>query len=241
MGGIIPARAGFTTARFPASKRAPDHPRSRGVYHRGGPLGRWLVGSSPLARGLLNRLLHGAEYVGIIPARAGFTDAAWADSLRSSDHPRSRGVYSGPPDGGVDRCGSSPLARGLPGPRGAPAGGPGIIPARAGFTAPDRTITSRPPDHPRSRGVYSSRPKRMTTHSGSSPLARGLLSSSGRRNVMKRIIPARAGFTSPGPARSCPARDHPRSRGVYAKASWTPSSVQGSSPLARGLRCVGPP
>ena len=50
-----------------------DHPRSRGVYS-------WLFasiilpgGSSPLARGLLERGGERLDVNGIIPARAGFT------------------------------------------------------------------------------------------------------------------------------------------------------------------------
>ena len=51
--GIIPARAGFTSAPSPFSVTASDHPRSRGVYQ-----------AHPRRRGV---------YGWIIPARAGFT------------------------------------------------------------------------------------------------------------------------------------------------------------------------
>ena len=51
--GIIPARAGFTRLHGHCARRSKDHPRSRGVYYvpRGRRVG--VVGSSPLARGLL--------------------------------------------------------------------------------------------------------------------------------------------------------------------------------------------
>ena len=49
------------------------------------------------------------------------------------------------------------------------------------------------------------------------------------------IIPARAGFTSSRPGRSCPGRDHPRTRGVYRTAYDPAAAVLGSSPHARGL------
>ena len=73
IGGIIPARAGFTERRRESRRRAQDHPRSRGVYldkHISSPAA-W--GSSPLARGL--RPVGGVRVhrSGIIPARAGFT------------------------------------------------------------------------------------------------------------------------------------------------------------------------
>ena len=54
--GIIPARAGFTGHRSPHSSAPPDHPRSRGVYRMIASRGPVATGSSPLARGLRERL-----------------------------------------------------------------------------------------------------------------------------------------------------------------------------------------
>ena len=91
-------------------------------------------------------------------------------------------------------------------------------------------------DHPRSRGVYRTTYTKRTVSLGSSPLARGLLVQVGSAPPNWRIIPARAGFTRPG---RCPAeepRDHPRSRGVYARGIALSNCTIGSSPLARGLR-----
>ena len=132
--GIIPARAGFTPDGAASPLFGVDHPRSRGVYAAVRPAGPSTGGSSPLARGLLNRLLHRLSYVGIIPARAGFTRKKMNPQPALTDHPRSRGVYSLMGRGTLRRIGSSPLARGL-----RSAGRPGrrrtgIIPARAGFT-----------------------------------------------------------------------------------------------------------
>ena len=112
--------------------------------------------------------------------------------------------------------GSSPLARGL---RHHPIrGGPrrGIIPARAGFTWRGTRPAPWGPDHPRSRGVYMARNSAGSLGSGSSPLARGLPTSS-----------------ATGP---WPGTDHPRSRGVYALEHRGQARAQGSSPLARGLQ-----
>ena len=53
---------------------------------------------------------------------------------------------------------------------------------------------------------------------------------------MNGIIPARAGFTTTGSWPPSPTRDHPRSRGVYSMSTTTIRPVNGSSPLARGLR-----
>ena len=133
----------------------------------------------------------------------------------STDHPRSRGVYAPPPLGGLRPVGSSPLARGLRGQHRPPARGGGIIPARAGFT---RRALGKP------QGP-----------SGSSPLARGLPVGRPRSPRPGRIIPARAGFTPASWTRQGASPDHPRSRGVYSRATTVTSSPGGSSPLARGL------
>ena len=112
-------------------------------------------------------------------------------------------------------AGSSPLARGLHEGGVRPRRRHRIIPARAGFTSGGGPRRQPPPDHPRSRGVYSSQRRTLFPWVGSSPLARGLPSAIGNLMGGNRIIPARAGFTQwshPPPEQS---QDHPRSRGVY--------------------------
>ena len=113
---IIPARAGFTARSDQARPDPADHPRSRGVYNMIADRNRRVIGSSPLARGLHGRPAQGAQSLRIIPARAGFTEPqtgmcsnpriipARAGFTRDRSRPRGR------------RCGSSPLARGLPRP-----------------------------------------------------------------------------------------------------------------------------
>ena len=131
------------------------------------------------------------------------------------DHPRSRGVYTLDEAQAVHSAGSSPLARGLRNGEGADDQPGGIIPARAGFTGFGYSASGRDGDHPRSRGVYAL-PTGVTFPSmGSSPLARGLLRRGRLHHLQRRIIPARAGFTS------------------AARRKRSPSG--GSSPLARGL------
>ena len=133
--------------------------------------------------------------------------------------------------------GSSPLARGLrPRSRVRSAGG-GIIPARAGFTNGVDRGRQHAADHPRSRGVYKLGEVATGMTGGSSPLARGLPGHPHLRRPRPRIIPARAGFTAATCRRRRPARDHPRSRGVYDVAWDEFMDGWGSSPLARGLRC----
>ena len=53
---------------------------------------------------------------------------------------------------------------------------------------------------------------------------------------MRRIIPARAGFTVLPSTVWMVDPDHPRSRGVYSYFVSKKGPYEGSSPLARGLR-----
>ena len=233
--GIIPARAGFTQTNDPDAVRELDHPRSRGVYVSSvSPVYR-RMGSSPLARGLLEAGLAVEIEARIIPARAGFTRYSRGEAESVEDHPRSRGVYD--VTGVLYRAdgGSSPLARGLRQVRHLGGVHARISPARAGFTRSDTPLSRTTWDHPRSRGVYGNDYGYATITRGSSPLARGLPVKCGASHWGSGIIPARAGFTRGGPRRGRPSPDHPRSRGVYPHTETPVWSAEGSSPLARGL------
>ena len=233
--GIIPARAGFTAGLRGDHRSGQDHPRSRGVYSTTTSATGTATGSSPLARGLHYSHADMMEYLGIIPARAGFTSASRSLSSPSGDHPRSRGVYCAGSHCGRWQSGSSPLARGLPIAAAAASHTARIIPARAGFTGGSVPAGEAGWDHPRSRGVY--RRDTVTAHrgGGSSPLARGLHHLTADQAAGWGIIPARAGFTPAPTATAAVAADHPRSRGVYGPATQWVAGRPGSSPLARGL------
>ena len=75
-----------------------------------------------------------------------------------------------------------------------------------------------------------------TRRAGSSPLARGLHVPFDNTYRDIGIIPARAGFTGDVCDEASGPQDHPRSRGVYARAYTNCLDGWGSSPLARGLR-----
>ena len=199
----------------------------------GGGLGG---GSSPLARGLLRERRVALPPLRIIPARAGFTRRSRAAASWLSDHPRSRGVYVVFCASMTRSSGSSPLARGLPPLRSGLAVRAGIIPARAGFTSASVSAMVWMTDHPRSRGVYTAIQPGWSQQGGSSPLARGLLTYWEIDVDPTGIIPARAGFTCLLRTRRSCHRDHPRSRGVYDRSPRLPINMDGSSPLARGLR-----
>ena len=133
----------------------------------------------------------------------------------------------------VEATGSSPLARGLQTQPGLPHPRARIIPARAGFTPLSAVSAPSATDHPRSRGVYSAYASSVHSSSGSSPLARGLLTTRLTHCVRVRIIPARAGFTAAAPHCVDAREDHPRSRGVYVHRAVRRTEGRGSSPLAR--------
>ena len=111
-----------------------------------------------------------------------------------------------------------------------------IIPARAGFTGEESLRGPHFGDHPRSRGVYLSMITGVELAGGSSPLARGLQARLIGPIPDHGIIPARAGFTGRRQSHTPPPRDHPRSRGVYILSAIFLNGLDGSSPLARGLR-----
>ena len=177
---IIPARAGFTATGAGIPLGLADHPRSRGVYTAAASSATSPSGSSPLARGLHTERRAYDLRPGIIPARAGFTPSSAGSSSPRTDHPRSRGIYLGLLEAGVEELGSSPLARGLLTKEEEQLWDAGIIPARAGFTAPPPPGSGGSRDHPRSRGVYPSVVYSRPARDGSSPLARGLPSNNGQ-------------------------------------------------------------
>ena len=193
--GIIPARAGFTWRSSWRLTSPTDHPRSRGVYQAVNVNVDCSEGSSPLARGLRGCAIGSLTVLGIIPARAGFTETAKPRTASARDHPRSRGVYPAASVAAARVMGSSPLARGLQGDQSSVRENIGIIPARAGFTHVHRRPGRERPDHPRSRGVYEANEWPVAAVVGSSPLARGLLADRTASTVSLGIIPARAGFT----------------------------------------------
>ena len=132
--GLIPARAGSTTAR-PGWKSIPTaHPRSRGEHTAPTGPAQGTQGSSPLARGAPGDSGGGAAVVGLIPARAGSTASASPTTSRSRAHPRSRGEHRMPMASAMPPTGSSPLARGARGRRARARRQGGLIPARAGST-----------------------------------------------------------------------------------------------------------
>ena len=231
---FIPARAGNTRRRRPASRSWSVHPRSRGEHWRSDAETIPGVGSSPLARGTPGGHPARISEQRFIPARAGNTSGSPPRSPPPPVHPRSRGEHPMGRPGAYVLCGSSPLARGTRhtcvryGPL------PRFIPARAGNTTPRRPRCCARPVHPRSRGEHSSRSMTSSQSSGSSPLARGTPCPLLPAFERPRFIPARAGNTRCPRTRAEWTAVHPRSRGEHFFAVFFAGGVFGSSPLARG-------
>ena len=214
----------------------PDHPRSRGEYPFNSSDQPRTLGSSPLSRGIRVISDDNLANSGIIPALAGNTHPHGRIGQRPADHPRSRGEYY--TDYGVweNDQGSSPLSRGIQAPLRPHPATDRIIPALAGNTSGRSSNPGTSPDHPRSRGEYGLLEPAARLEEGSSPLSRGIRWGSVGVAGLLGIIPALAGNTAARRAVRTRSEDHPRSRGEYSGLWSQWASVDGSSPLSRGIR-----
>ena len=135
--GLIPARAGTTLKAISRRNPTRAHPRSRGDHSPALKIASLPAGSSPLARGPRIKPIFMRWRRGLIPARAGTTEAWFAVDSDERAHPRSRGDHARSCFCTARTLGSSPLARGPP-PRDYPVRWVlGLIPARAGTTLAD--------------------------------------------------------------------------------------------------------
>ena len=130
--------------------------------------------------------------------------------------------------------GSSPLTRGKPCLRDPIPGPRRLIPAHAGKTRRQRSLRTRRPAHPRSRGENLAPGWHPRRSAGSSPLTRGKRRVPRRRILREGLIPAHAGKTMSCHWSATDSPAHPRSRGENACAPTSPARQSGSSPLTRG-------
>ena len=213
---LIPAHAGNTSGFPSGDGDLGAHPRSRGEHCMNVEFASVLTGSSPLTRGTPCRVCTCVRCRGLIPAHAGNTRKARAQSTSVRAHPRSRGEHRRRGGLLVVARGSSPLTRGTP--------------------AHDRAVRGAGWAHPRSRGEHLFIKSGSGANDGSSPLTRGtprrILRDVGRSG----LIPAHAGNTLTSLSLGLSLRAHPRSRGEH---NWPTVGVEpssGSSPLTRGTR-----
>ena len=234
--GIIPACAGSTTRTTSRAWQGRDHPRMRGEHRVKKQGGKPEKGSSPHARGALQRENVVEKQLGIIPACAGSTMTLGTPMVGVGDHPRMRGEHTACTAPSLTRGGSSPHARGALCPLCGWGTLPGIIPACAGSTSCRATTTSRRRDHPRMRGEHPLMRLPVAIAIGSSPHARGARHRAVGAVGGLGIIPACAGSTRTLRAHGVRSRDHPRMRGEHAMPRSLASIFRGSSPHARGAR-----
>ena len=173
-----------------------------------------------------------------IPARAGNTWGGRSRANVRTVHPRSRGEHDPDKDRTIPAYGSSPLARGTPTSTSRSSARFRFIPARAGNTVRRNACPVMTPVHPRSRGEHDARAAGGEEAAGSSPLARGTHVADQGYGLRVRFIPARAGNTRRTILSDPICTVHPRSRGEHVLPAMVRALEDGSSPLARGTRCI---
>ena len=134
--------------------------------------------------------------------------------------------------------GSSPRGRGKPRPRGWGKSPFRLIPARAGKTRGAVNDALAPATHPRAGGENLTPAGRLVIDGGSSPRGRGKPRPPDPKDLVRGLIPARAGKTS-APLRPLQsARAHPRAGGENHWAAVYAPVATGSSPRGRGKLTV---
>ena len=114
-----------------------------------------------------------------------------------------------------------------------------IIPAHAGQTPYRHSFPCRNTDHPRACGANMDGSYGAQCWDGSSPRMRGKLILTVLRQLLRRIIPAHAGQTSPADTGLAPSADHPRACGANYLRHHTRQRRNGSSPRMRGKLWAG--
>ena len=151
-----------------------------------------------------------------------------------TDHPRACGANRLSSAYSRAVSGSSPRVRGKQLEREMLEYAGRIIPARAGQTW-EATRRPRPgSDHPRACGANRLISVAAACRAGSSPRVRGKHGQRARAGRFDRIIPARAGQTSPTRHERYPNADHPRACGANYCCLTDARLTSGSSPRVRG-------
>ena len=212
------------------------------------------VGSSPRVRGKRPVEHVRGSHTRIIPARAGQTTGAVVVAAHNADHPRACGANRLLAYATRWAAGSSPRVRGklgglrvgvvqrriIPARAGQTEQGrrqgkkARIIPARAGQTLRNHGIPDQRTDHPRACGANDRNHSTTRSASGSSPRVRGKQMAALREELIRRIIPARAGQTAVLRSTQMARPDHPRACGANPGCSASRRASCGSSPRVRG-------
>ena len=225
-----------------SSARHGAHPRAGGENRYVRVAAIACMGSSPRGRGKHGGGCLDLRHNGLIPARAGKTDAANDEGVCWPAHPRAGGEnvkvrVLTPYEGG-----SSPRGRGKQKADAEALKQFRLIPARAGKTRSTPTDPWSCQAHPRAGGENYERKTGQPITAGSSPRGRGKPDEGTLCVVSVRLIPARAGKTSGGRTIPGVPGSHPRAGGENTAMQSLNGSIPGSSPRGRGKRhfiCVG--
>ena len=152
-------------------------------------------GLSPRGRGKRPGVEGDDGLARLIPARAGKTSAFPAGSGPLPTHPRAGGENEAGDEKGSTFDGSSPRGRGKHDRPREAAANSGLIPARAGKTAPRPTPATSPWAHPRMGGENLVTTVYRLSPGGSSPRGRGKPTREIDFLAARGLIPARAGKT----------------------------------------------
>ena len=196
-------------------------------------------GSSPHARGTPRAPVAYMAKYRFIPACAGNACFSRLAALNVTVHPRMRGERVVLRDGLSLLDGSSPHARGTREP--VPGGDhPNrFIPACAGNATSSAASRALASVQPRMRGERRLAERCSYTPDGSSPHARGTPRGARADRFPGRFIPACAGNASSSSVPLDAISVHPRMRGERRSYSAMMSTMNGSSPHARGTRATG--
>ena len=211
--GLIPARAGKTPTRPPASSTRAAHPRACGENVRALLVSVSRVGSSPRVRGKQQPARAVGWHHGLIPARAGKTAAVDLFTVVGPAHPRACGENNSHVSSFLASQGSSPRVRGKQGRVDEHRHRRRLIPARAGKTPACPQVGTGLWAHPRACGENWSMTAMTARAPGSSPRVRGKLPEAHGPHQPTGLIPARAGKTAPIASTWLPGTAHPRACG----------------------------
>ena len=134
--------------------------------------------------------------------------------------------------------GSPPLTWGIQKPALAGLKGYGITPTYVGNTLKARPFYAFFWDHPHLRGEYRTSGAGSSISLGSPPLTWGIRVITSTRRYWLRITPTYVGNTSGVQEGTDNLWDHPHLRGEYQKGEKNNGRLQGSPPLAWGIRLV---
>ena len=195
---LIPARAGKTSHLSSRPWCPSAHPRVCGenVPEPVNPVAA--QGSSPRVRGKRAVSRGCAWHRGLIPACAGKTPRTSTTRTPRRAHPRVCRENQMPVLRALRPGGSSPRVRGKRRVLAWRPRWPGLIPARAGKTAPTTCTCPRTRAHPRACGENVSQGWAVMWWAGSSPRVRGKRGRTVRLSRHGGLIPARAGKTPRG-------------------------------------------